>query len=250
MVLFSTKRNVDITNSQEGSSQLQDGTRRIPFVQHYKYLGVPLDSSLTLKHLESLLKNRIKRFTQRIGLVLHSIVGTKTRLNLWQSYARCLFDYFSPTMLLCGHSSKFEHFFTRSLKKALDLPMQYSNDSLHKVVGIPTLKQIAGHHVIKNATTIHERFNRCPTSLENLAATLANAAEDYKTLQDSEPVKTHSNGTFLLDLLSSEKAFTHNVLGLASGTLLTLRYTQSTEGVVGKVRHAASATFQRLRDTF
>jgi len=65
----------------------------IPFVQTYKYLGVPPDSSLTLKYLEPYLKEKLKKFTQRIRFVLRSIVGTKTKLNLRQNYARCHFDY-------------------------------------------------------------------------------------------------------------------------------------------------------------
>jgi hypothetical protein len=40
----------------------------IPFVQTYKYLGVPLDSSMTLKHLASYMKSKMKKFSQRIGL--------------------------------------------------------------------------------------------------------------------------------------------------------------------------------------
>ena len=55
----------------------------IPFVQTYKYLGVPLDSALTLKHLALYLQSKLKKFSQRIGLMLHSIVGTRTRFNLW-----------------------------------------------------------------------------------------------------------------------------------------------------------------------
>ena len=84
----------------------------VPVVSTYKYLGVPLDSALTLKHLVAHLTEKIKKFSQRINLVSHSIVGTRTRLNLWQTYARCLFDYFSPAMALSEQLNKFERLFT------------------------------------------------------------------------------------------------------------------------------------------
>ncbi len=212
----------------------------IPFVQTYKYLGVPLDSSLTLKYLASYLEGKLKKFSQRIGLVLHSVVGTKTRLNLWQNYARCYFDYFSPTVALCDQFSKFERLFSKSLKKALGLPLHLSNDLLLKVVGVPSLQQIAGHHVSNTAALIHSRFSRAPSSLGRLAASLSQAAVEYQSLSSVQPVKVVSLNSFVLDLLSLGRGFERNLLGLATGTFLTLRCTHVSEGTVGTVRKCAA----------
>ena len=78
----------------------------ILFVLNYKYLGVPLDTALTLKHLYEHLKFKIKKFNQRIGLILRRVVGTATKLNLWQTYARCHFEYFSPAIAICKKVAK------------------------------------------------------------------------------------------------------------------------------------------------
>ncbi len=80
----------------------------VPIVLECKYLGVPLDSALTLKHLLTLLKGKVKKFSQRIGLVLNSMIGTTSKLRLWKTYTRCHFDYFSPAMAICNRLHKFE----------------------------------------------------------------------------------------------------------------------------------------------
>ncbi len=208
----------------------------IPFVQTYKYLGVPLDSALTLKYLALYLEEKLKKFTRRIGLMLHSVVGTRTRYNLWQNYARCHFDYFSPAIALCDQFSKFERLFTKSLKRALDLPLHLPNDPLLKVVGAPSLRQVAGHHVFNTTILIRERYSRCPTSLNDLVASLSHAADEYQALKKFTPLKTLPDGSLILDLLVSQRSFTRDVLGLATGVFLTLRCTHVSEGVIGAVR--------------
>lgn len=212
----------------------------IPFVLTYKYLGVPLDSSLTLKYLACYLESKLKKFSQRIGLVLHSVVGTKTRLNLWQNYARCYFDYFTPTIALCDQFSKFGSLFTKSLKKALDLPLHLPNEALLKVTGVPSLLQIAGHHVFNTVTVIRDRFTHSPSSLNDLATSLSQAAEGYKTLNSPEPLRVITGNSFVLDLLGLGKGFERDLLGLATGVFLTLRCTLATEGVVGSIRRCTA----------
>jgi len=119
----------------------------VPFVHEYKYLGIPLDQALTLKYLLPIVTRRINVFCARIHLILHSNVGFKAKLGLWQAYARCHFDYFAPTMALCGQLAKFETLYTRSLKKALDLPLHIPNSPLLAILGIPSLEQISAHHI-------------------------------------------------------------------------------------------------------
>ena len=121
----------------------------IPLVLTYKYLGVPIDSALTLKCLFVHISDKIRRFSRRICLILHKVVGTVAKLNLWQTYARCHLDYFSPAIAMCGKIQKFESLLTGSLKKALDLPQRLPNASLLKAVNVPSLAQLAGHHILR-----------------------------------------------------------------------------------------------------
>ena len=102
----------------------------VPFLHEYKYLGVPLDQSFTLKHLVRLVKSKVKPFVARIGILPHSVVGWVTKLNLWSCYARCHFDYFAGAIALCGQLGKFERMYTKSLKRALSLPLQLPNAPL------------------------------------------------------------------------------------------------------------------------
>jgi len=229
---------------------LRKDLKGIPFVQTYKYLGVPLDSSLTLKYLEPYLKEKLKKFTQRIRFVLRSIVGTKTKLNLWQNYARCHFDYLSPTIALCGQIGKFASMFTKSLKKALDLPLHIPNDPLIKVIGVPSLHQIAGHHLVNTTGTIRERFNQCPTSLNETAAVLSRAAEEYRALRDVVTVKAASHRSYILDLLAEGHGYEHDLLGLSTGVFLTLRCLHTSEGPVGTIRRCPTCRMEATQKHF
>jgi len=208
----------------------------IPFVQTYKYLGVPLDSSLTLKYLEPYLQEKLKKFTLRIKLVLRSIVGTKTKLNLWQNYARCYFDYFSPTIALCGQTSKFASLFTKSLKKALDLPLHIPNDPLIKITGVPSLHQIAGYHLGNTTETIRVRFAQYPTSLNKTTTDLSRAAEEYRALKTAVSIKEVSHGSYTLDLLAEGHGYERDLLGLSTGVFLNLRCVHTLEGPIGSMR--------------
>jgi hypothetical protein len=80
-------------------------------VKEYKYLGIPLDQALTLKHLVPLIKKKTTNFIRRINFFLQNILGTNAKFNLWQIYARCNFDYFAPAIELCGQRDKFERYF-------------------------------------------------------------------------------------------------------------------------------------------
>jgi hypothetical protein len=216
----------------------------IPIVPEYKYLGVPLDSALTLKHLVKLMKIKIKKFNRRIGLVLQQTVGAATKLNLWQAYARCHFEYFSPAMAICGQLYKFESLFTGSLKKALSLPQHLPNERLIRVVGIPTLTQIASNHVRRNWALISQRFGQGPGSLIDLAGRLNQYAEQYDSLKKfgdsperNKIIQVLTDGRFRVDLRAVNYAMvSKELLGLATGVYLTLRYTDPTQGRVGTIK--------------
>ena len=130
-----------------------------------------------------MVKRRTKAFVSRVGIIPHSIVGLSVKLNLWQCYARCHFEYYAPAIVLSGQLNKFERKYTKSLKRALDLPLQTPNEPLLKALGVPSLLQMAAYHVAVNTKTISERFQACPNSLDMLAVRLADQASKYRKLQ-------------------------------------------------------------------
>jgi hypothetical protein len=204
----------------------------IPIVREYKYLGVPLDPALTLKYLVVLVKTKIAKFSKRIGLLSHSFIGTKAKLELWQTYARCHFDYFMPAIAICGKIGKFSRLYTKSLKKSLDLPICLSNSLVTKATGVPTLEQIAGHHIVRYTRTIQDRFSRTPSSLSDLATRMLTCSEAYDSLKGRGIIQKLSEGRFEVDLLAVHETFDKNVLGLFCGTFLSIR---TTEGRVGSL---------------
>lgn len=208
----------------------------VALVHDYKYLGVPLDQSFSLKYLVLLLRKRVKAFCARIHVIMHSVVGLKVKFDLWQSYARCHFDYFAPVIALCGHLNKFETLYTKSLKKALDLPQQTPNLPLLAALGVPSLRQIAAHHIHRNTKAIRDRFSEWPVSLGDLCTKLEPCAEEYVELQAPVPISGQSEGLFVIDLLASKTRLNKCLLGLVAGTFLTIRYSDSRMGNIGQIR--------------
>jgi len=197
-----------VTN-RESRDMLKE-LKGIPFVKQYKYLGVPLDQSLTLKTLVSMMKIRVKKFNTRIGYIMHNVVSLKARLNLWSTYIRCIFDYFAPALALCEHTSKVERLFTKSLKLSLDLPMQTSNCSVLYAAGMPSLMQIAAHHIVINEKIIQERYGKCPDSVARITQELQNEAKCYQDITNRERIKWDGSkrvlsSTFYLFRTTSKK---------------------------------------------
>lgn len=197
-----------------------------------------MDSALTLKHLLALMKTKVKKFNQRVGLVLDRVIGTATKLDLWQTYAHCHFDYFSPAIVISNQTRKFESLFTSSLKKALDLPLHLPNERLIRIIGVPTLTQIAGYHVKRNRQIILQRFGGCPFSLTRVFENLSESADQYIAIKKASPIVSITEGCFKVDIRalignSSNKS----LLGLATGIYLTSRCTNSSQGPLGSVRH-------------
>ena len=206
----------------------------IPLLHEYKYLGLPLDQSFTLKFLVEMVKRRTKAFMSRVGIIPHSIVGLSAKLNLWQCYARCHFEYYAPAIVLSGQLGKFERRYTKSLKRALDLPLQTPNEPLLKALGIPSLLQVAAYHVAVNTRRIRERFQACPNSLGTLAAELADQATEYRKLQRPTAIVRVRDGTYLVDLLASRSFLDKCYIGLVAGNFLTIRTKGGEPGKIGR----------------
>jgi hypothetical protein len=208
----------------------------IPLLHEYKYLGLPLDQSFTLKFLVEMVKKKTKAFMSRVGFIPHSIVGLTAKLNLWQNYARCHFEYYAPAIVLSGQLGKFESRYTKSLKKALNLPLQTPNGPLLKALGVPSLLQVAAYHVAVNTRRIRERFQACPDSLGTLAAELAGQASEYRKLQRPAAIVKVRGGEYRVDLLASRSFLDKCYIGLVAGNFLTIRTKSGELGRVGEIR--------------
>ena len=209
----------------------------VPFVAEYKYLGVPLDQALTLKHLLAHVKKKTKRFSLRIRTILHTVVGAKAKLNLWQTYHRCHFDYFAPSIALCGRTAEFSSCYTSSLKNALGLPLQTPNAPLLRLLRQPSPLQIAGHHVHRNLDLIRTRFGTAPQCVLAAEGAVNQLHREYTALRhrNSAVVQTDA-AIYVVDLLHDGSCLGKNLLGLGCGTLLSLRVKKRESGVIGSLR--------------
>jgi hypothetical protein len=183
-----------------------------------------------------MVKRRTKAFMGRVGVIPHSIIGLSAKLNLWQCYARCHFEYYAPAIVLSGQLGKFERRYTKSLKRTLDLPLQTPNGPLLRALGIPSLLQVAANHVDINIRRIRERFRTCPNSLSTLAAGLADQATEYRRLQRPTAIARISDDTYLVDLLANRSFLDKCYIGLVAGNFLTIRTKSGEPGKVGEIR--------------
>jgi hypothetical protein len=175
-------------------------------------------------------KRRLKSFITRINLLPKSVVGTHVKLNLWSCYARCHFEYFAPAMLLCGQLKKFSSMYTKSLKKALDLPIPTPNEPLLKAIGVPSLTQIAAFHMGKNLSQIEKRFQEGPTSVSQMTREIGGYAREYSALRVSKSVTHIEGNNYLVDLLANRDCLDRCYLGLVAGNMLTFRQERSING--------------------
>jgi len=183
-----------------------------------------------------MVKKKTRAFVSRIGLIPHSIVGLSVKLNLWQCYARCHFEYYTPAIALCGQLNKFERKYTKSLKRALHLPLQTPNEPLLKALGVPSLLQMAAYHVAVNTRAIGRRFRACPDSLDMLAIGLAGQASEYRELRRPTAVVKVREGTYLVDLLADRSYLDKCYVGLVAGNFLTIRAKGGEPGGAGVIR--------------
>ena len=124
----------------------------------------------------------------------------------------------------------------RSLKRALDLPLQTPNEPLLKALGVPSLLQVAAYHVTINTRRIRERFQACPDSLGTLAVELTDQASEYRKLQRPTAIVKVRSGTYLVDLLASRSFLDKCYIGLVAGNFLTIRTESCEPSRVGEIR--------------
>jgi len=131
--------------------------------------------------------------------------------------------------------SKFEPMYTKSLKKTLGLPMQTPNTPLLTALGIPSLTQIAAHHIVMNSKSIEQRFSGCPKSLSAFADRLTTQAVEYAQLHSPSAV-SKDRDDYYVDLLAHKSFLDKCYLGLVTGTFLTMRFKKGQGEATGKMR--------------
>jgi len=126
--------------------------------------------------------------------------------------------------------------YTRSLKRSLDLPYQTPNILLLKALGLPSLVQIAAHHIVRISDAIEKRFSECPESLRSLTRELKPLVLEYSALREPCEAYLGSDGILVVDLLANKEYLSKSLLGLVTGSFLTIRFGVGHVGLVGDIR--------------
>lgn len=117
---------------------------RIPWRKDLKYLGVTLDQRLTFgKQIDLSIEKALKY----IG-ILYPLINRKSKLNtcnkltLYKSVFRSILLYGCPVWGSCAmcHINKIQRIQNKCLKLMLNLPSYYPTYDLHRLCGIPLIK--------------------------------------------------------------------------------------------------------------
>jgi hypothetical protein len=138
--------NLKLNPSKSGIMWLNPGNRRInplpteiqeiPRVDHYKYLGVTLDSKLQItSHLPDL-KKKVNFLTYRIAYCVKN-VSPEIRRILWNALIRPHFENVAPLLHFQTRTlqNKVQSFFRVSFKNTLRLPRNLRMDCFFQVTG-------------------------------------------------------------------------------------------------------------------
>ena len=125
-----------------------------------KYLGIHLDSKLTLKHHVAM---SIKKAQKALSVLYcfmrkYSRVKTRYKILMYKSYIRPTFTYASPALSNCAktHLRKFQIFQNKCLRMALSAPYRTHISDLHSQARMPTVRE----YIDKLTETF---YNSCET---------------------------------------------------------------------------------------
>jgi len=94
----------------------------IEIVDSYKYLGLHIDSSLTLDNYINQLIGKVKQFHLSIPKMLINSVSLKTRLELWKVYCNSHLAYGCGILFTTpSKMKKYEKIYMKTLKNACKL---------------------------------------------------------------------------------------------------------------------------------
>lgn len=91
-------------DSKKAIEDWKETNRRCPLCSGLLVLGLPLNESFSVKHFVTGIKQRSKKFYSRLKFYSARYFDADVKLNIWQSYLRCYFDYYAPCddTLLCS----------------------------------------------------------------------------------------------------------------------------------------------------
>jgi len=99
----------------------------IAYVDQYKYLGIIIDSSLTMDAQHKHLKQRVGHLTSNFYKMMASITGVKLRLEMWKVYVKPLIEYCVESyILLPSKLSRIETLYYQTIKQCLSIPKKHS----------------------------------------------------------------------------------------------------------------------------
>jgi len=202
--------------------------RGIPIVQEYRYLGVRLDQSLTLKKLRASLKKKTDLFKRYVQVIHTPTLGVRTRLTLWKIYLKSLFDYYGPVIALCDRVKTFKSLYMSSLKTAGKALQSTADERVLEVLKIKSLSQIAYQHMKATTGKIKERFGKLPDSVSLSLDSLKKEISGYSDLQESDPdsafyVDPETPNIIYTDFLRLIPVYGKTLVGLVMGNILNLR---------------------------
>ena len=160
------------------------------------------------------------------------------------------FNYFAPSMAICGQLKKLLAFYTSSLKKGARFLQQTPLLGIDK---LPSPVLIAAHHIFKNYNLIIERYSSVPQHLRTVNDEMAIPAEEYRGFNKSRSAVIRvTERSYIVGFLHLDEFFDKNLLGLATGIFLNLRVKSGEPGHVGALRSCslclAPATQQYFLD--
>jgi len=102
-------------------------------------------------------------------------------------------------------------------------------------VSVPSLEQIAAYHINRNAELIKERYGHCPVSISSYLESKKSFVDGYLESKSSNQPEILTDGSLQINLFSFRSCFTKDLLGLTTGTFLTIRSRNSRQGTVGEI---------------
>ncbi len=137
-------------------------------MDQYKYLGIIIDSSLTMGAQLRHLKQRTGYLTSNFYKMMASITGVKLRLEMWKVYVKSVIEYCVESyILLPSKLEQIETLYYQTLRRCLSVPRNTARVDLIKALGIMDLKTIAEVRFCRVAQKLVRRGLRVPDSVQS-----------------------------------------------------------------------------------
>jgi hypothetical protein len=204
-----------------------------PVVESYKYLGIMLDTSFTLKILDERLKGKTDDFCKNITKFCPKSFPISLRILLWKTYLKSIFDY---NLLSFGvfknKTTLIEKQFFKSLKAACSLPKQIGHLNLLGVLRIWSPRRTCIYYFHRVARKIKERMSleTIPRELQLIWEELVGSDLVFLTMtkeqirDEIDRLEFGEKGEGDLDIMKYAKEFDYRVLRASLGVLFSLKH--------------------------